>query len=511
LYFDAVVTLSEMSWEERLDLSRTERTSSHQVRVRTSDICCLLFLGLHLRRGSGGAAIVNTVWPDKDKTLLGTAAGGAALSPAHVAALSAKEKDDAGLRGWVKQHLAELVPVFALVGGERGLSRAAVDSMGFMFRGGPSLVQARQRLSTCSPLFADLTRSAAEAEVVEWLGAALVANPVLYPVPTPRSPGGALSPDPQGQQQQQQRPPHGEGSPVMIVDGRDTVGAELVDGDIESTSQRRPVVVAMASKKTVVLAAPECDLAPVRLICLSHCTVYVLAPVRSLSLFGCTAVNLVCGAVETGLVMEHCSHLTVTAAARAVRVVNCHSLSLFLASATAPVVSGEVHGVTLAPFNTTYPRLEEHLRAAGLNPRAGNLWDRPVVVTSTDAIAVPLALSASLAPMSIDDAQAAAAKDEASKVTLLDPMLFTSTSVPFNMPGETVANPFELPLAFSRALDARARATKDLREGLRATAAGDPDREREMQQWVQARFREWMASSGNTRVVQDLLHLESRR
>lgn len=446
---------------------------------------------------------MNAVWPDKDKEKAHGAAG-AALSPAHVAALSAKEKDDAGLRAWVKQHLAELVPVFALVGGERGLSRAAVDSMGFLFRGGPSLVQARQRLSTCSPLFADLTRSATEAEVVEWLSASLVANPLLYPVPSPRSPGGAMSPDPH-------RPPHAEGSPVMIVDGRDGAGADHVDGDIESIAQRRPVVVAMASKKTVVLAAPECDLAPVRLICLSQCTVYVLAPVRSLSLFGCTAVNLVCGAIETGLIIEHCSHLTITAAARAVRVVNCHSLSLFLASATAPVVSGEVHGITLAPFNTTYPRLEEHLRAAGLNPRAGNLWDRPVVATSTDAVAVPLALSASLAPMSIDDAQAVAAKDEASKVTLLDPMLFTSVSVPFNMPGDTVANPFELPLAFSRALDARARATKDLREGLRATAAGDPDREREMQQWVQARFREWMASSGNTRVVQDLLHLENRR
>jgi TBCC domain-containing protein 1 len=97
----------------------------------------------------------------------------------------------------------------------------------------------------------------------------------------------------------------------------------------------------------------------------------------------CSDCTVILGAVGTLLRLENCERLQLVAAAGQVQVVSCHSCTLYLGTIKPPVLLGDCRFVTLAPHNTRYEFIQEHMAAAGLPTGGASLWNQPIVVSNT--------------------------------------------------------------------------------------------------------------------------------
>uniref|UniRef100_A0A5K3FJ91 TBCC domain-containing protein 1 n=1 Tax=Mesocestoides corti TaxID=53468 RepID=A0A5K3FJ91_MESCO len=145
----------------------------------------------------------------------------------------------------------------------------------------------------------------------------------------------------------------------------------------------------------------------VKLHRVSNSFIYLLAPLRCVSLDRCRKSTVVLGPVESTLTLNDCEDCLVIAPTRRVIVSGSRRCTLHLLCPTRPLLlqpptansisngcdiqscisltlaasGGERignEGIVLAPYHTTYPDLPRHLGKAGLNPNI-NLWDKPLL------------------------------------------------------------------------------------------------------------------------------------
>ena len=112
--------------------------------------------------------------------------------------------------------------------------------------------------------------------------------------------------------------------------------------------------LAGAKRRTVVLRPAQLRGGALQLIDCHNCHVYVLAPLRTAELLGCTGCVVVIGAVGRVLSIVHCERLQLHAAAAFVRCGNCADSTLHLCVNARPLLWGENHRLLLAPFGTVY-------------------------------------------------------------------------------------------------------------------------------------------------------------
>ncbi|KAJ8564483.1 hypothetical protein K7X08_000943 [Anisodus acutangulus] len=137
----------------------------------------------------------------------------------------------------------------------------------------------------------------------------------------------------------------------------------------------------------------------------------------------------------------------------------------------------------VAPYNTFYPQLEEHLNEVGIDP-AINKWDEPValgVVDPHDSLSHPAGVS---------DVQT----ESASRV---DPDQFTNFLIP-NWSGSTEENPFPLPDAYMASKQRNHKNLEDLKRILRE-ADLEESRKKELTTALHGCFKDWLYASGNIR------------
>uniref|UniRef100_A0A7I4BU15 TBCC domain-containing protein 1 n=1 Tax=Physcomitrium patens TaxID=3218 RepID=A0A7I4BU15_PHYPA len=222
----------------------------------------------------------------------------------------------------------------------------------------------------------------------------------------------------------------------------------------------------------------------------AHChdsVVYVLAPMKYVSVFGCSDSIVMLGAVGKAVRVEYCERVQVIVPTARITIANCRECVFYLGVNQRPLFTGDNHNLQVAPYNTFYPELEAHLAQVGVDATV-NRWDRILtlgVVEPHDAF---------IHPASSPDVQTEGA-------TQLPPEKFVTFSVPnWNKTDSdqllTRANPFLLPKPYLLAQQHRCKAAEILKQNLR-TALLEEGKKRELISAIHGHFRDWLFGTIN--------------
>lgn len=234
----------------------------------------------------------------------------------------------------------------------------------------------------------------------------------------------------------------------------------------------------------------------------SHChdsVVYILAPLKYVSVFGCSDSIIVLGAVGKAVRVEHCERIQLIVPTARITIANCRECVFYLGVNQRPLFTGDNHHLQVAPYNTFYPKLEAHLAQVGVDATV-NRWDRILTLGAVDPH------DAFLHPAGASDVQAEGA-------TQLPPEKFVTFSVPRWSEADseqqllTRANPFLLPKPYLLAQQHRCKAAENLKQTLKNTPL-EEGKKRELLTAIHGHFRDWLFASGNIRQIYDLQALD---
>ncbi|KAL0337999.1 UNVERIFIED_CONTAM: hypothetical protein Scaly_2075000 [Sesamum calycinum] len=205
-----------------------------------------------------------------------------------------------------------------------------------------------------------------------------------------------------------------------------------------SSSTKGPSFIEGISKSSYVKQASDLKGTSVKVANCHESVIYVLAPLNYATVYGCSDATIVIGAVGKAIRVEHCERVHLITAARRICIANCRECLFFLGVNQQPIIVGDNHKLQVAPYNTFYKQLEEHMNQVGIVPNI-NRWDEPValgLVDPHDSLSHPAGVS---------DVQAESA-------ARLDPDHYTDFVIPnwleSEQAGSTKDNPFPLPDAY---------------------------------------------------------------
>ncbi|AEE79714.1 putative TBCC domain-containing protein [Arabidopsis thaliana] len=253
-------------------------------------------------------------------------------------------------------------------------------------------------------------------------------------------------------------------------------------------STRGPCLIEGVSKTSLVKQASDLRGRSVKVVNCHDSVIYLLAPLRYATVHGCSDTTIVLGAVGKAIKVEHCERVHVIVAAKRVCIANCRECVFFLGVNQRPLIVGDNHKLQVAPYNTFYSHLEEHMREVGLEPTI-NKWDKPLALGAVDP-------HDSLShPAGVADAQAesAASVDPDQFVNFLIPNWFSGAEL-----GSTKDNPFPLPDAYMAAQQRNLKNFEETRRSLKE-APLEENRKRELSSALHVYFKDWLYASGNIR------------
>ncbi|KAK8531898.1 hypothetical protein V6N13_131256 [Hibiscus sabdariffa] len=253
-------------------------------------------------------------------------------------------------------------------------------------------------------------------------------------------------------------------------------------------SVRSPCIIEGVSKSSYVKQASDINNSSVKVINCHDSTIYILAPLRYAVIYGCSDATIVLGAVGKAVRVEHCERVHVIIAAKRVCIANCRECVFFLGVNQRPLVLGDNHKLQVAPYNTYYSQLEEHMTEVGIVSTI-NRWDEALPVGAVDPH------DSFSHPAGVSDAQA-------ESTTRLDPDQFTNFLIPnwFEgaSTGSTKDNPFPLPDAYLTSQQRNQNNLSEIKQILRE-APLEENRKRELSSALHVYFRDWLYASGNIR------------
>ncbi|MQL87422.1 hypothetical protein Taro_019963 [Colocasia esculenta] len=242
------------------------------------------------------------------------------------------------------------------------------------------------------------------------------------------------------------------------------------------------------SKVSVLKQACDIKGNSVKVLNCHDSVIYILAPLRYATIYGCSDATIVLGAIGKAVRVEHCERVQVIAAARRICIANCRECVFFLGVNQRPLILGDNHKLQVAPYNTFYSQLNEHMTQVGLNT-AINRWNESLVLGVVDP-------HDSLShPAGVSDVQAESA-------ACLDPDQFTDFLIPSWFGGEsaqpTKDNPFQLPEIYMTSQRRRHLVLDDIQRAIR-DAHLEENRKRELASALHVHFKDWLYASGNIR------------
>ncbi|KAL4351217.1 hypothetical protein GQ457_06G010590 [Hibiscus cannabinus] len=255
-----------------------------------------------------------------------------------------------------------------------------------------------------------------------------------------------------------------------------------------SQSARSPFFIEGVSKSSYVKQASDLNNSSVKVINCHDSVIYALAPLRYATLYGCSDATIVLGAVGKAVRVEHCERVQVITASKRVCIVNCRECLFYLGVNQRPLIVGDNHKLLVAPYNTFYSQLGEHMTEVGIEATI-NRWDEPLALGAVDP-------HDSLShPAGVADAQAESA-------TRLDPDQFTNFLIPNWFEGEptgsTMHNPFPLPDPYLTSQQRNQKNLGDIQQILRG-ASLEENRKRELSCALHVYFKDWLYATGNIR------------
>ncbi|GLT37168.1 hypothetical protein SLA2020_115020 [Shorea laevis] len=270
---------------------------------------------------------------------------------------------------------------------------------------------------------------------------------------------------------------------------QDVAMADACPSSVKATPSARGLCfIEGISKSSYVKQAPDLRGSSVKVINCHDSVIYILAPMRYATVCGCSDTTIVLGAVGKAVRVEHCERVHVIMATKQVCIANCRECVFFLGVNQRPLMVGDNHKLQVAPYNTFYSQLEEHMAEVGIETSI-NRWDEPLALGMVDP-------HDSLShPAGVSDAQAESA-------THLDPDQFTNFLIPNwfegELPGSTKDNPFALPDLYSASQQRNLKNLDEIKQMLRETPL-EENRKRELSCALHVYFKDWLYASGNIR------------
>ncbi|XP_028808700.1 TBCC domain-containing protein 1 isoform X2 [Neltuma alba] len=165
---------------------------------------------------------------------------------------------------------------------------------------------------------------------------------------------------------------------------QDVVMAEACTNSVNvSTSTRSPYFIEGISKSSYVKLSSDIKGSSVRVLNCHESTIYILAPLRYATVYGCSDATIVLGAVGKAVKVEHCERVHVIVAAKRICIANCRECVFFLGVNQQPLIVGDNHKLQVAPYNTFYSQLEEHMTEVGIVPTVSR-WNEPLALGMVD-------------------------------------------------------------------------------------------------------------------------------
>ncbi|KAG8367935.1 hypothetical protein BUALT_Bualt16G0124400 [Buddleja alternifolia] len=248
-----------------------------------------------------------------------------------------------------------------------------------------------------------------------------------------------------------------------------------------SSSGRGPSFIEGISKSSYVKQASDLKATSVKVVNCHESVIYILAPLRYATVYGCSDATIVLGAVGKAIRVEHCERVHLITAAKRICIANCRECVFFLGVNQQPLIIGDNHKLQVAPYNTFYPQLEEHLNQVGIDPNI-NRWDEHMslgVVDPHDSLSHPAGVS---------DVQAESA-------ARLDLDQYTYFVIPnwseSEQAGSTKNNPFPLPDAYLTSQQKNTKSLGEVKQILKE-AQLEESRKREMSTALHGCFKDWL-------------------
>ncbi|XP_008937552.1 PREDICTED: TBCC domain-containing protein 1, partial [Merops nubicus] len=237
------------------------------------------------------------------------------------------------------------------------------------------------------------------------------------------------------------------------------------------------VIMSQVYKQTLAKSSDTLVGAHVRVHGCNESFIYLLSPLRSVTIEKSRNSTFVLGPVQASVHVQGCDNIRV--------IVVCHRLSLasttactfYILTPTQPLILSGNQAVSFAPFHTHYPMLEDHMAQVGL-ATLPNYWDNPLVVCRESC--------------------------DAGVFRLLPPSDFYTFVVPFEMEGDTTETPGGLPQAYQKALSQREQKVQVWQKTVKEAGLTKDQRKR-FQILVENKFYEWLVQTGNRQQLDSLV------
>lgn len=238
------------------------------------------------------------------------------------------------------------------------------------------------------------------------------------------------------------------------------------------------IIMSQVSKQTIGRSSNTLENCSIKIHRCHYSYLYLLSPLRSVTIEKCRNTTLVLGPVETTVYLSHCERVTLIAPCRNVMISGSTQCNLYILTPNRPVILGGNDSIILAPYHTFYHSIEEHMTKVGIGS-SRNLWDQPLCVGPDH-------------------------KDEGPVWELLPVAEFFTFNIPFEIEGTTKGIPGGLPSKYQKAVSQRQKQIDSWQKTVK-DAGLNKEQRKEFQALVESRFHVWLAETNYKRELDSLV------
>lgn len=217
--------------------------------------------------------------------------------------------------------------------------------------------------------------------------------------------------------------------------------------------------------------------------------IYLLSPLRSVTVDKCRDCTVVLGPVETTVHVHSCQNVNVVCVAGRVAFGTSSHCTAFILTPTRPLLLPGNTDITFGPFPTFYPSLEDHMASVGLAV-VPNVWDQPLVLGTEGFLNVSQCNTTT--------------KMESVCYRLIPQTEFHTLVVPFEMEGDTCEIPGGLPPLYQAAVDEKKKIIQNWQKTV-TEARLNQEQRRQFQELVEMKFHEWLFEAGHRQELDSLI------
>ncbi|XP_071946612.1 TBCC domain-containing protein 1-like isoform X2 [Antedon mediterranea] len=249
-----------------------------------------------------------------------------------------------------------------------------------------------------------------------------------------------------------------------------------------TTRDQKLIIISQVCKQTLAKMSTTLTDSRVKVHRCHYAFMYLLSPLRYVSIEKCRHSTIVLGPVATTVHVTSCEDLTIITPCRRFSISGSTLCTVHLLTPTRPLILGGNDSITLAPYHTHYPMLQDHMAKSGI---AGlpNLWNNPLCVGLDHQESFPV-------------------------YSFLPPQDFFMFVIPFELEGDTKELPWSLPSEYEEGLLTRQKQIKNWQKTVK-DAKLNPAQKQQFQTLVESRFQAWLVESGHKKQVDGLVPVPS--